>query len=71
MEYSFWGDDDGLSAAPAGSKGQTVDGSALAMPAIDRRRPRLVQQLQGIRAGDLNVNFALFRRWSGCRRLVY
>lgn len=58
MEYSFWGDDDGLHLAlhQRGSKGkQIVDGSALAMPAIDAAARALVQQLQGIRAGDLKT----------------
>lgn len=58
MEYSFWGDDNGLHLAlhQRGSKGkQIVDGSALAMPAIDAAARAVVAQLQGTRAGDLKT----------------
>lgn len=60
MEYSFWGDDNGLHLAlhQRGSHGkQIVQGSALALPAIDKAANALLQQLQnnGTRAGDLKT----------------
>lgn len=60
MEYSFWGDDDGLHLAlhQRGSHGkQIVIGSKLAMPAIDAAARALCAQLQslGARAGDLKT----------------
>ena len=58
MEYSFWGDDDGLHLAlhQRGSHGkQIVTGSMLAMPAIDAAAGAIVAQLNDLnaRAGDL------------------
>lgn len=60
MEYSFWGDDDGLHLAlhQRGSHGkQIVTGSVLAMPAIDAAANELCAQLNSlsIRAGDLKT----------------
>ncbi len=60
MEYSFWGDDDGLHLAlhRRGSHGkQIVQGSKLAMPAIDTAARALCVQLNGkkVRAGDLKT----------------
>jgi 23S rRNA (uracil1939-C5)-methyltransferase len=60
MEYSFWGDDDGLHLAlhQRGSHGkQIVDGSRLALPAVDIAARALRDQLHalGIRAGDLKT----------------
>jgi 23S rRNA (uracil1939-C5)-methyltransferase len=60
MEYSFWGDDDGLHLALhiRGSHGkQIVTGSRLAMPAIDAAANAVVTQLSklGARAGDLKT----------------
>lgn len=60
MEYSFWGDDDGLHLAlhQRGSHGkQIVTGSQLAMPAIDAAGQALCVQLSelGVRAGDLKT----------------
>ncbi|HET8709316.1 MAG TPA: TRAM domain-containing protein [Candidatus Saccharimonadales bacterium] len=60
MEYSFWGDDDGLHLAlhQRGSKGkQIVRGSALALPAVDAAANAILIQLQklGVRAGDLKT----------------
>ncbi|MEO7364460.1 MAG: TRAM domain-containing protein [Candidatus Saccharimonadales bacterium] len=60
MEYSFWGDDDGLHLAlhQRGSHGkQIVTGSRLAMPALDAAADAIVKQLSdmGARAGDLKT----------------
>jgi 23S rRNA (uracil1939-C5)-methyltransferase len=64
MEYSFWGDDDGLHLAlhQRGSHGkQIVRGSKLALPAIDRAANVICAQLnamndgKGARAGDLKT----------------
>ena len=60
MEYSFWGDDDGLHLAlyQRGTHGkQIVAGSALALPAIDAAAQQVCAQLGqlGVRAGDLKT----------------
>lgn len=60
MEYSFWGDDDGLHLAlhQRGSHGkQIVTGSALAVPAIDAGANAIAVQLSAMsaRAGDLKT----------------
>jgi 23S rRNA (uracil1939-C5)-methyltransferase len=60
MEYSFWGDDDGLHLAlhQRGSHGkQIVTGSQLALPAIDAAANAIVAQLSELsaRAGDLKT----------------
>ena len=60
MEYSFWGDDDGLHLAlhMRGSHGkQIVAGSKLALPAIDNAANAVCAQLDrlGMRAGDLKT----------------
>ena len=60
MEYSFWGDDDGLHLAlhRRGSHGkQIVEGSALAMPALDTAARAVLAELRklDIRAGDLKT----------------
>ena len=60
MEYSFWGDDEGLHLAlhQRGSHGkQIVEGSALALPEIDDAAQTLCAQLTklGTRAGDLKT----------------
>jgi 23S rRNA (uracil1939-C5)-methyltransferase len=60
MEYSFWGDDDGLHLAlhQRGSHGkQIVEGSALANPAIDAAANAVADQLSAFntRAGDLKT----------------
>ncbi|MBC7708303.1 class I SAM-dependent RNA methyltransferase [Polaromonas sp.] len=60
MEYSFWGDDDGLHLAlhQRGTHGkQIVTGSALAMPAIDAGANAIADQLSAMsaRAGDLKT----------------
>jgi 23S rRNA (uracil1939-C5)-methyltransferase len=60
MEYSFWGDDDGLHLAlhQRGSHGkQIVVGSQLALPAIDAAATAIVAQLSELsaRAGDLKT----------------
>lgn len=60
MEYSFWGDDDGLHLAlhQRGSHGkQIVQGSALAMPAVDDAARAVLSELQrlDLRAGDLKT----------------
>lgn len=60
MEYSFWGDDDGLHLAlhNRGSHQKTiVQGSELALPAIDTAAVALVSELQkhDVRAGDLKT----------------
>jgi len=60
MEYSFWGDDDGLHLAlhRRGSHGkQIVDGSVLAQPALDRGARAMLGTLRplAIRAGDLKT----------------
>lgn len=60
MEYSFWGDDDGLHLAlhQRGSHGkQVVTGSELAMPAVDAGARAIAEQLSKLntRAGDLKT----------------
>ncbi len=60
MEYSFWGDDDGLHLAlhvRGSHQKMIVTGSELALPAIDRAANALVAQLQTLkpRAGDLKT----------------
>lgn len=60
MEYSFWGDDDGLHLAlyRRGTHGkQIVTGSKLALPAIDAAANAVLAELQklGVRAGDLKT----------------
>ncbi len=60
MEYSFWGDDDGIHIAlyKRGSHGkQIVSGSKLAMPAIDIAANKVLEQLNqiDIRAGDMKT----------------
>lgn len=60
MEYSFWGDDDGLHLAlhQRGSHGkQIVTGSKLALPSIDAAANAICTQLTklGTRAGDLKT----------------
>lgn len=60
MEYSFWGDEQGLHLAlhNRGSHHKTiVTGSELAMPALDRAARAMVSELQrqGVRAGDLKT----------------
>lgn len=60
MEYSFWGDDDGIHLAlyRRGSHGkQIVEGSKLALLAIDRAANAILDVLnnRGTRAGDLKT----------------
>jgi 23S rRNA (uracil1939-C5)-methyltransferase len=60
MEYSFWGDDDGLHLAlhQRGSHGkQIVAGSKLALPAVDEAARALTAKMNklGVRAGDLKT----------------
>lgn len=60
MEYSFWGDDNGLHLAlhQRGSHGkQIVSGSALAMPQLDAAANAVLTELQKLhpRAGDLKT----------------
>lgn len=60
MEYSFWGDDDGIHLALhlRGSHGkEIVHGSELAMAAVDAGANAICQQLSslGTRAGDLKT----------------
>ncbi len=60
MEYSFWGDDDGLHLAlyRRGTHGkQIVQGSQLALPAVDAaaQAVRAELQKQAVRAGDLKT----------------
>lgn len=60
MEYSFWGDDDGLHLAlyNRGSHlKQIVTGSKLALPAVDLAANSVVCELnnRGVRAGDLKT----------------
>lgn len=60
MEYSFWGDDDGLHLAlyQRGSHGkQIVSGSLLAKPELDRAANSVLAELQkqAVRAGDLKT----------------
>jgi 23S rRNA (uracil1939-C5)-methyltransferase len=60
MEYSFWGDDDGLHLAlyNRGSHLKTiVNGSELAMPALDAAARAVLGELQkqNVRAGDLKT----------------
>lgn len=60
MEYSFWGDDDGLHLAlhQRGSHGKhIVQGSALALPAVDVAANAVLEELRRlkVRAGDLKT----------------
>jgi 23S rRNA (uracil1939-C5)-methyltransferase len=60
MEYSFWGDEDGLHLAlhQRGSHGkQIVEGSELAVPALDAGARAVLAELQklDVRAGDLKT----------------
>ncbi|MEJ0073102.1 MAG: hypothetical protein WDN27_03425 [Candidatus Saccharibacteria bacterium] len=60
MEYSFWGDDDGLHLALhlRGSHGkQIVQGSELALPALDKAANAILAELNKLhpRAGDLKT----------------
>lgn len=60
MEYSFWGDDDGLNLAlhRRGSHGkEIVEGSLLALPAIDNGANAVLNILNNrvVRAGDLKT----------------
>ena len=60
MEYSFWGDEQGIHLAlhNRGSHHKTiVEGSALALPAVDKAARAVVAELQkmNIRAGDLKT----------------
>ncbi|HUB93057.1 MAG TPA: TRAM domain-containing protein [Verrucomicrobiae bacterium] len=60
MEYSFWGDENGLHLAlyRRGSHGkQIVEGSELALPVLDRAAQAVLFELQniGLRAGDLKT----------------
>ena len=60
MEYSFWGDEDGMHLAlhQRGSHGkEIVRGSALAMPAVDAGANAICKQLSALnaRAGDLKT----------------
>lgn len=60
MEYSFWGDDEGLHLAlhRRGSHGkEVVAGSELALPAVDAAANAILAQLQrlNVRAGDLKT----------------
>ncbi len=60
MEYSFWGDDEGLHLAlhQRGSHGkQIVQGSELALPALDAGANAVLDELQKLqpRAGDLKT----------------
>lgn len=60
MEYSFWGDDDGLHLAlheRASHGKQIVQGSALALPALDAAANALCAQLSKLnaRAGDMKT----------------
>lgn len=60
MEYSFWGDDEGLHLAlhRRGSHGkQIVTGSELALPAVDKAANAVLAELQKLnpRAGDLKT----------------
>jgi 23S rRNA (uracil1939-C5)-methyltransferase len=60
MEYSFWGNEDGLHLAlhERGShRKDIVQGSALALPAIDKAAKDVLAELQaqGVRAGDLKT----------------
>src|ERR1700712_3898290 len=60
MEYSFWGDDDGLHLAlhMRGSHGkQIVQGSLLAIPELDAGAQAIAKQLSAMksRAGDLKA----------------
>ena len=60
MEYSFWGDDDGLHLAlhRRGSHGkQIVQGSELALPALDAGARSVLDEVRklDIRAGDLKT----------------
>jgi 23S rRNA (uracil1939-C5)-methyltransferase len=60
MEYSFWGDDDGLHLAlhnRGSHRKSIVQGSALALPAVDKAAQAIVAELQklSLRAGDLKT----------------
>ncbi len=60
MEYSFWGDDDGIHLAlynRGSHQKQIVNGSLLALPSIDMAANAVVRELNtsGIRAGNLKT----------------
>lgn len=60
MEYSFWGDDDGVHLAlynRGSHQKQIILGSALALPAIDKAAQAILTELnkRGVRAGDLKT----------------
>lgn len=60
MEYSFWGDDDGLHLAlyrRASHGKQIITGSSLALPVIDATAQRILDVLRThkVRAGDLKT----------------
>lgn len=59
MEYSFWGDDDGLHLAlynRGSHQKQIVDGSALALPALDKGAKAVLKSIpSNTRAGDLKT----------------
>ncbi|HEU4914037.1 MAG TPA: TRAM domain-containing protein [Candidatus Saccharimonadales bacterium] len=60
MEYSFWGDDDGLHLAlhnRGSHRKSIVKGSELALPAVDRAANVILAELQkhDVRAGDLKT----------------
>lgn len=60
MEYSFWGDDDGLHLAlynRGSHRKSIVQGSTLALPAIDEAATAMLTELNrlGVRAGDLKT----------------
>jgi 23S rRNA (uracil1939-C5)-methyltransferase len=60
MEYSFWGDEQGLHLAlydRGTHRKNIVEGSALALPALDRGATALLRNLQAanVRAGDLKT----------------
>jgi 23S rRNA (uracil1939-C5)-methyltransferase len=60
MEYSFWGDEDGLHLAlhnRGSHRKSIVEGSELALPAIDAAARAIVAELQkhDVRAGDLKT----------------
>lgn len=60
MEYSFWGDDEGLHLAlfnRGSHRKSIVQGSELALPAIDQAAQAVRDELQqrGVRAGDLKT----------------
>lgn len=60
MEYSFWGDSDGLHLAlynRGSHQKQIVQGSALSMPALDKTAQLVLEELNNsdVRAGDLKT----------------